>query len=476
MNAAHSLLMILATACFSEVTSEPGFDAPNERSLIKDSSAKSGTICLYVSLDGNDSWSGRLQRPNTEKTDGPFATLQAARNAARKVDPKHPRKIIMLDGEYFLEQPVVFDGRDNGLTVTVAPDARVVLYGGRRITGWEKDGEKFYAVELPGVKEGEWDFRALIVNGRFCMRARLPEVGTFEHLSEFDVSWMSTTGGGWQRKPTEEELTTLKFKPGDIGSWFAPENAEVTVYHMWDESTVGVSAIDHNNHIMTFSSPTGHPAGAFRVKKYAIWNLRQGMTKPGQWYLDRTAGKLVYWPLPGEDMTEARVIAPTAESIIRIQGQRDEPVKNITIEGIALSVTNTPVISGGFGAGRFAGVIDISNAMDCSLSDLEIFNVAGQGINVRNGRISIERCHIHDVGACGIRAAGCYVTDNYIHHIGLLYPSAIGLVGGGRDGVFSHNEIHDTPYTAINCGGHGNYIEHNHIYRLCGGSNNLGKP
>jgi len=132
---------------------------------------------------------------------------------------------------------------------------------------------------------------------------------------------------------------------------------------------------------------------------------------------------------------------------------------------MALSVTTTPLISGGFGAGRFAGAIDISNAVDCNLSRLEIFNVAGQGINVQNGKISIERCHIHDVGACGIRAAGCSVTDNHIHHIGLMYPSAIGLVGGGRDSVFNYNEIHDTPYTAINCGGHGNHIEHNHIYR-----------
>ena len=86
-------------------------------------------------------------------------------------------------------------------------------------------------------------------------------------------------------------------------------NAEVTVYHMWDESMVGLKAIDAEKQILTFSSPSGHPPGAFGVKKYVIWNIREGMTEPGQWYLDRTRGKVVYWPLPGEDMATAKVVA-----------------------------------------------------------------------------------------------------------------------------------------------------------------------
>ncbi|GAG43506.1 unnamed protein product, partial [marine sediment metagenome] len=59
---------------------------------------------------------------------------------------------------------------------------------------------------LPGVKDRKWDFRCLVVNGRFCPRARLPEKGFFKHLSSFNVPWMTSTGGGWKRKPTNEEL------------------------------------------------------------------------------------------------------------------------------------------------------------------------------------------------------------------------------------------------------------------------------
>ena len=40
------------------------------------------------------------------------------------------------------------------------------------------------------------------------------------------------------------------------------------------------------------------------------------MTKPGRWYLDRTNGRLVYWPLENEDMSRAKVIAPNGKELI----------------------------------------------------------------------------------------------------------------------------------------------------------------
>lgn len=139
----------------------------------------------------------------------------------------------------------------------------------------------------------------LVVNGRIAPRAGLPEAGRFTHRTGFKVPWMSTTGGGWQRKPTAEELTTLVYKPGDLGSWLDVDDAELTVYHSWDESLVRLRAHDPATHTLGFATPAGHPPRSFGVREYVVWNVRQGMKHPGQWYLNRKAGKLVYWPLPG---------------------------------------------------------------------------------------------------------------------------------------------------------------------------------
>lgn len=373
----------------------------------------------------------------------------------------------MQAGQYFFSEPLTLNAADSGLTIESAPGADVCLYGGRKVVGWKKDGQKLYSAKLPGVKDRTWDFRALIVNGRFCPRARLPQQGFFEHLSKFDVPWMSSTGGGWKRKPTNEELTTLKYRTEDIGPWLDVNNAEINVYHMWDESLVGLAAMDAESRTLTFASPSGHPPGAFGVNKYVIWNVRQGLLQPGQWYLDRTAGELVYWPLPGEDMDQAQVIAPTIESIIRIAGTEKNPARDITIRGLRLSVTTTPLEAGGFGAGRFDGAVCVTFGENCRLLDLEIANVGGQGIKASGNGLRIERCHVHHTGACGVRCSGtqAVVSDNHIHDAGLTYPSAIALQGGGKDCRISHNEIHDCTYTAINCGGERNQIEHNLIYR-----------
>ncbi len=426
---------------------------------------KPGTF--FVAPNGSDSWSGRIPKPNVDRTDGPFATLSAACDAAQKMGTKQPRKVIIQSGRYFLNRPLVLTEKDSGLAIEAAPGAQVNLYGGREVAGWRKDGEKFYSAFLPDVKQGLWDFRALFVNGRFCRRARLPEKGFYTHQSSFDVPWMTTTGGGWKRKPTNEELTQLKYKPEDLGPWLDIKNAELTVYHMWDESLVGISAMDTKSHTLTFSTPSGHPPGAFGVKKYVVWNVREGMTEPGQWYLDRTAGKLVYWPLPGEDMDKAKVFAPIIESIIQIKGTKNNPATNIAIRGLMLSVTTTPLKAGGFGAGRFDGAVSIVSGRNCSLINLEIANVGGQGIKASGNNLRIENCHVLHTGACGIKfsGTGSVVTNNYIHNVGLTYPSAIGLQGGGKDNEINHNEIHDTPYTAINWGGERNRIENNLIYR-----------
>jgi len=419
--------------------------------IVVPSARASSTAVLRVHPDGND-----------DSPQGPFASIQRAVAVSRTLPDG--KTIVVEAGRYRVEAPIALTDRDAGLTIRAAEPGQARLWGGRPLHHWQRDGDVFLSADVPGVADGDWDFRTLIVNGRTCPRARLPEEGTFTHLSTFKVPWMSTTGGGWKRKPTPKELTTLIYAPADLESGLEVRNAEIRVYHMWDDSLVGVKSIDREKHVLTFSTACGHPPGSFGVQKYAVYNTRAGMTRPGQWYLDRKREKVVYWPLPGEDMEKADVWAPTVESIIVLQGTEAKPVVDVTIRGLQLQVTSTPLQAGGFGAGRFAGAIDIRHARNGRLFDLEIANVGGQGIKVSGGGVHIERCHVRHTGACGIRAGGCTVHDNLIHHVGLTYPSAIGLTGGAHT-VLTHNTVHDTPYTAINCGGADCRIEANHIYR-----------
>lgn len=422
---------------------------------------------FFLSPQGND------QNPGTR--DRPVASLAAARDAARKAGAG-PHRIAVLPGDYFHSQPVEFDARDNGLTIEAVEPGKATLYGGSLVTNWRKDGDRFWCADVPGVKEGHWDFRTLVVNGRMPLRARLPETGTFLHKSVFDVRWLSSVGGGWERKPTEEERTTLLYDPKDIPETLETRNAEVRVYHMWDESLCGVAKNDTTAHALKFSTPAISPPGAFGVKKYVVFNTREGLTRPGQWFLDRAAGRLVYWPLPGEDMAKAKVIAPRLERIIRVAGTAKQPVEKVTLRGLSIQATTTPLKSGGFAANAFLGAVSLERARQCALEKLEICNVGGQAVTVAQvADCQVCDSHIHQVGACGIKAEGSRtrLARNHVHHIGLDYPSAVAVSvstrgwAEGEEGFHvCRNEIHDTPYSGMIGGGGGHVFEENLIYRV----------
>lgn len=416
---------------------------------------------LYVAPAGTDA------NPGTQAQ--PLATLGAARDAARKAGAG-PHTVAVMPGDYFMAKPLELDAQDNGLTIeAAATNGAVTLYGGQLIAGWTRASETVWAADLPGVKEGAWDFRALVVNGRLAERAVYPSTNTFDNLGTWNQPLLPCVAGFWERKPTHEELTTMPYKPEDLPAALDVRNAEVRMYHMWAESLVGVSSNDLQRHTLTLSSEPAWPPGACNRRKYVIYNTREGMTRPGQWYLDRSAGRLVYWPLPGEDMAQIKVIAPTAERIIALLGNSKKPVENITLRNLAFQATTAPLKSASFGAGAFDGAVHMVFANRCALDKLEICNVGGVGISAdRLTSCRITACHVHHIGACGAKISGAdtLVAQNHIHHLGVYYPSAAASLLSGNKMHIYRNEIHDAPYSGIIGGGKESLYEENLIYRV----------
>ena len=62
---------------------------------------------------------------------------------------------------------------------------------------------------------------------------------------------------------------------------------------------------------------------------FYLTNAIQFLDEPGEWYLDIANRKLYYWPRNNENLLTATVIAPSLETLVRIQGTIDHPVSNI---------------------------------------------------------------------------------------------------------------------------------------------------
>lgn len=404
---------------------------------------------LYVAPYGSDT--------NAGTEEAPVRTLTEALVRTRIANVGEDKRIIVRAGDYE-DVSLVLAAEDAGLSIEAYPNEHPVLYGGSFVTNWQREGE-WLTAELDGVSADDRsrDFRMIEAGGTYRQRARLPEQGAFRHLNAFDVEWLSTFAGGWKRPPAEEEMMALRVRSEDVGTSLDPNNGELTVFHEWDESLVGVAQVEQDGDDVTvirFSNAPGHPPGAFYKRNdnsmtYVVWNVREGLRQPGQWYLDRTAGKLVYWPLPEEnEQPEAlRLIAPAKEQLLRLEAG----AKHIRIAGLTFACAATPLSAGGFGAAHVSAAIHAEEVEDIEFDRVTVRNTGGWAFNLNGKHIKLTECHIHHTGAGGIQWNGEDVTleQSRIHDVGLVYSSAIAVNGDGTGHTIRHNEIHDTPYSGI---------------------------
>ena len=54
------------------------------------------TADFFIAVNGSDQWSGQLNQPNRQGTDGPFATLVRARDAVRALKRRRDKQTILV--------------------------------------------------------------------------------------------------------------------------------------------------------------------------------------------------------------------------------------------------------------------------------------------------------------------------------------------------------------------------------------------
>jgi hypothetical protein len=456
---------------------------------------------LYVSPEGNDAWSGKLETPNAAKTDGPLVSLEGARNAIRKFKAagplQQPIRVLIADGTYAVTSPIVFEPQDSGteqcpITYAGMPSKRPAISGGRAIAGWTRQGDRWVA-HIPDVQAGKWSFAALWVDGERRTRARTPNDGYFYTDGKAPPITDAKTGGS-----TGSEHLAFRFKPGDIKPSINRDDAVVVVYQSWEVGHQRIASVDEAQHVVTFRSPLPWAFDYWGDKvRYFVENVPEALDSPGEWYLDRKSGTLSYVPMPGEDLTKATVVAPVAKQLILLSGKPAEGkfVSNLRFENLRLQYTDWDVPPQGHAAGQaandFPAAIEAVGARQCTIEGCEIAHLGTYGVWLRFGSQDnrIVRNDIHDLGAGGVRlgeeidpktepetARRNTVDNNFIHDGGKIDQGAVGVwIGRTSYNQVSHNEICDLYYTGVSVGwswgyaptsAHHNIVEFNHIHDI----------
>ena len=280
-------------------------------------------ITFYVSTEGNDNWSGRVADVDENKTDGPFASLEKARDAVRELRNRGnvdvPVYIQLREGTYYIDRTFILRPEDSGteLSPTIYesyPGEKAVISGGKIIDNWEKGEGPLWKAKLPDVQPGSWYFRQLYVNGDRRYRPRYPNEGLSKMVNFSDIG-----KNDWMAQMTSDiskmSKCAFKFKDGDIQSgWSHIEDAEVVISQFWMESRLKIKTINNQEHIVLFTGEGWRPLSwSFG---YHVENVFEEIyNQPGTWYLDKVSGELYYYPMPGENMKKAEVIAPKSDII-----------------------------------------------------------------------------------------------------------------------------------------------------------------
>ncbi|MGB7583834.1 MAG: carboxypeptidase-like regulatory domain-containing protein, partial [Terriglobales bacterium] len=155
-----------------------------------------GAANFFVATNGNDSWSGTLDCPNSNGNDGPFASLARAQIAVEALLQSHPSSPIVVmvrEGTYYLPLSSTrpgtlnFTAADSGTaTVPVTwenyPDEVPVLDGGIPVSGWSRVSGDRWQVQLPANTQ---PFESLYYNGERRLRSRIqsPAAGVGYYMS-----------------------------------------------------------------------------------------------------------------------------------------------------------------------------------------------------------------------------------------------------------------------------------------------------
>lgn len=443
-------------------------------------------LTLHVARDGNDA-----------APTGPFATLTRARDAIRSAKahgglPPEGAVVTVHAGTYPLSDSLVLTAEDSGTAAApirwiAAPGESVVLSGGRIIDDFRPVTDPALLARLPIATRarvvvtdlraaGVADFGKIEQRGspglELFYRGKRQPLARYPNEGWLLIADVPQTGAkrfieGLEREkrfdgvPVGRHYGRFTYSGDRPAAWSAANEIYVHGFWTWDwsDSFQRVQSIDPKTRELTLAEPHHH-YGYTKNQRYRFLNVLEELDEPGEWYLDRAAGRAYFCPpeplRPG-DVTVSMLAAPLMLL---------EQTAWISVEGFA------------FEAGRGSGVV-VKGGEHCQIAGCTFRLLGGEAVLLDGGRAHrLTSCDLFDLANGAVRVVGGdratltpgghEVVNNHIHHYSQWLRT--GQYAALIDGVgqrIAHNLIHDAPFEAMYLRGNDHVVELNEVHHVC---------
>lgn len=433
---------------------------------------------LYVSPEGNDA--------NDGSESAPFATLAAANEAVKNLRSGMLGDIVIhvASGYYSISEPIVIGvdgGGAEGYRVIYRGDSKdkPIISGGIRVTGWTQDGNIWSA---PCNVE---DTRTFYVNDNLTVRARSKWLYSFsESYVSGNTQYLSD--GIIVKHRKFPQLTNL-------------EDVELVFDSEWMHHRYPVDNIIYGSGQATIEMQQPYWSALFSANQYSanypnvgkgfyLENAMELLDEPGEFYFDKDAKRIYYYPFEDEDMNTAACYVGVTEGLLQIQGvDKGTRVDGLSFENIQFKygawneVSTTGMLTnqadnlkntadpkaslqlpgqirienaqnitfrGCVFACLGSSAITMPNAVSDCLIDGNVFrDISGIAVSVGSSK------HDRNMDSALARPTRIDITNNVIRRVGAEFRSSPAVIAYYVSYTrIMHNDIAVVPYTGISLG------------------------
>jgi len=441
-------------------------------------------IQLYVSPAGNDSDAGTLDKP--------LQTFEGARKAVRMAPQGKKVTVNFRDGIYPLNQTVKLTAEDSGserapIAYRAMKGETPIFTGGKALTLWTKAKDlpeldrltpsvrdKIYVTDLAAA--GITNFGdptdagkrpELICNGQLQTLARWPNqgfvrAGKVKGETVLPRTYIAVHG-------TKEGV--FEYIDAYQDRWAQEEDVRLGGYWYWDWSDQFQRAKRWDAAARTVY--IGEPYHGYGYKdslRYFGLNLFCEIDQPSEWYLNRSTGKLYWYPPEGVDPEKAEVSLTNFSEAYMLE-LRD--CSYITIEGLT------------FREGRGSAIL-IEGGAHNLLSGCRIERFGRDGVHIYGGaHHGVSGCYLSNFGHGGFKITGGdrktltpgehFVEHTVVENFSLFqrtYEPALHIDGCGIR--IANNRFRNSSSSAMRLEGNDFIIEYNEISHVVNESDDQG--